>query len=494
MIVETKLGKVQGLEKDGVLQLRGIRYARAARFEAPQPVEAWDDVLDASAFGPIAPQNPSPLETMLGAGESPSGEDCLFLNVFTPAADDARRPVLVWIHGGGFTAGAGSIPWYSGARLAAGGDVVVVTVNYRLGALGFLHLPDIPGSGNAGLLDQVAALEWVRDNVEQLGGDPSNVTIFGESAGGMSVGTLLGTPAARGLFQQAVAQSGATANVAEADGAHALAERFLHELGIAGGDLDRLRRAPVADLLGAQQSLGAQLLRESTTLRLPFCPVVDGNVLPEHPLAAVRAGAAQGVRLLLGTTKDEFNLFHVMARAAGPMDDEALGRRASFVAGADRAGAAIELYRQGRPGATPDDLFCAMATDVVFRIPAIELAEAQSAQQPDTWMYRFDYRSTAFDGALGACHAIDVPFVFDNLDRRGVDFFLGGIDDGTRAVAHAASRAWLAFARAGDPHHDGLPAWPRYSAEQRSVLAFDRTCTVLDDPDPDERAFWQRLA
>ena len=492
MIANTSNGKILGFEKGGVLQFRGIRFATAERFGPPRAVEPWDDVFEATEFGAIAPQNPSPLETMLGAGAMATSEDCLFLNVFTPALDDTPRPVLVWIHGGGFTAGAGSTPWYAGNRLVAQGDVVVVTINYRLGVLGFVNLDGFEGSGNNGIRDQVTALEWVRDNISSFGGDPTNVTIFGESAGGMSVGTLLGTPSASGLFHRAIPQSGAAANIARPDESQRVAEQVLHALGLHHGDEEQLRDLDVAAILAAQQTVGQSLLADGNMF-LPFCPVVDGVVLPRQPLDAVRDGSAASVPVLIGTTADEWNLFHVMRRQPGGMDDATLERRVAHVLPPGRARDAIDVYRGARPDATNDDIFCAIGTDLVFRFPAVRLAEAQSAQQRATRMYLFNYKSSSFGGGLGACHAIDIPFVFDNVDRRGVDALVGEIDDGTRALSTATSTAWLAMARSGSPQHDGLPPWPEYSTTQRTVMELSRTSRLLDDPGGAERAFWDSL-
>lgn len=494
MIISTPSGKIEGIEKDGVLQFRGIRYASAERFGPPRPVEPWDGVLDASSFGALAPQNPSPLETMMGAGRSPQSEDCLFLNIFTPSADGEARPVLAWIHGGGFTAGTGSMPWYAGNRLAASGNVVVVTLNYRLGAFGFLLLDDRPQAANCGIRDQIAALEWVRANISAFGGDPGNVTIFGESAGGMSVGTLLGTPGASGLFHRAIAQSGAASNFATRDQARETAARLLEQLDVSEADTQRLLEIDVATILAAQQAVGVDLLGGGHGAPLlPFCPIVDGDLIPEPPLDAIGRGSAAAVPVLLGTTADEWNLFHVMRRAEGGMDDAVLARRVARILPPERASEAIEVYRAGRPHASNDEIFCAIGTDMVFRIPAIRLAEAQSTHRQDTRMYLFSYPSTAFGGALGACHAVDIPFVFDNVDRRGVDMLLGGVDDTTRALSREVSRAWLAMASNATPEHEGLPAWPPYSPARRAVMELGRDCRVLDDPGSAERAFWRDL-
>lgn len=497
-IASTAAGKVQGLEKDTILQFRGIPFATAARFQRPQPVAPWHDVREAMSFGPILPQNASGLESMLGKSEStPMDENALLLNVFTPAVDDRARPVMVWIHGGAFTAGAGSIPWYSGANLASRGDVVLVTINYRLGTFGFLHLDkqlgaEFNGSGNLGILDQVAAINWVRDNIAGFGGDPDNITLFGESAGGMSIATLLGVPGVAPMIRNAIPQSGAAEAVKDADTASHVTDAVLVALGLGSPSAEALLELPIEQLLRAETAVTAELLRTGE-LRLPFSPVVDGSVLPKHPREAVAEGAAANVHLLVGTTSDEYRLFTLMERGQGPLPEERLVARVAKVVGQDRASDAIAVYRDGRPGASIDDIWCDFATDWIFRIPATRFAEAQSINQPETYAYLFSYKSTAFDGVLGACHAIDVPFVFDNLDRRGVDFLLGGLTDETHALARATSRAWLAMARSGSPQHDELPEWPTYSAGSRPVMELGTTRQVLDDPGSAERQLWASL-
>jgi para-nitrobenzyl esterase len=481
-----------------VVQFRGIRFATATRFQAPQPVEPWHDVYDATAFGPMLPQNPSGLESMLGKSDAtPMEEDALFLNVFTPGADDRARPVMVWIHGGAFTAGAGSIPWYSGTNLATRGDVVVVTINYRLGAFGFLHLDNVlgagfEGSGNNGIRDQVAAINWVRDNIASFGGDPTNITLFGESAGGMSIATLLGVPGVAALIRNAIPQSGAADAVKDLDGAGLVTAAVLEHLGMSGSSAEALLDVPTGQLLATQEAV-TQSLAATGELRLPFSPIVDGVVLPKHPREAVREGSAANVHLLVGTTSEEYKLFSLMDRAQGPMPEERLAGRVARVVGQDRTADVIASYRDSRPGASADDVWCDFATDWIFRIPATRLAEAQSLNQPDTYSYLFTYKSTAFDGALGACHAIDVPFAFDNLDRRGVDVLLGTLTDDTHALATATSRSWLAMAHHGTPQHDGIDEWPRYSAGNRAVMELGITRHVLDDPGSADRQLWASL-
>ena len=497
MLVSTVGGKVQGFEKDGVQQFRGIPYAAppvgARRFKPPAPAVPWDDVLDCTGHRASAAQAVGGMEAFLGGSGSriPTSEDCLYLNVFTPAADDGARPVMLWIHGGAFVSGSGSVPWYNGARLATQGDVVVVTINYRLGAFGFLYLGDVLGdeyatSGNCGLLDQVAALEWVRDNIAAFGGDPAKVTIFGESAGGMSVGTLLGTPAAHGLFRGAIAQSGAARTVLPLDSAREVAAGIVADLGGAGSVLDAPTEqilAAQAKVVGANTTFSAAASADGFGLRL--VPVVDGHVLPEPPIDAVAAGSAAGVSVIAGTTRDECTLFLLMAQAAGDLEDGKLVERCGRIFGADRGADAAKRYRAATGDTSNGDAWCAVMTDLVFRIPSIRLSEALlAAGQRDVWRYRFDYPSSAFDGALRACHAVEIPFVFDNLDRAGVEQFLGPVSDATRELAATMSGDWLAFA------HGDEPSWPRYDTASRTTVLFDAPTTVAADPDGDTRELW----
>ena len=498
MIADTLQGKVEGREKDGVLLFAGIPYASPPvgdrRFRPPEPHPGWDGVRPATQFGKAAPQKPRAGSALPGM-DLDWDEDCLFLNVVTPGADDARRPVMVWIHGGAFVTGSGRTPWYNGVSFARRHDVVVVTLNYRLGALGFLHLGELDpawgSSGVNGILDQVAALEWVRDNIASFGGDPGDVTIFGESAGGMSVATLLGVPAARGLFHKAIPQSGAAHHTLDTATAAKIAERFCDEAG--ARSVEDLRALSPDLLLDAQLAVESALLADpgavtggdGAPLTLPYRPVIDGTHLPRRPIDAVRAGDVAGVPLLTGTNLDEFTLFSLMA--AQDLDDERAARRlAAFLPDPD---AALATYRAARPDASPFDAWTAAMTDQVFRIPAIRLAEAQAQHQPDTWMYLFTWPSTAFGGRLGSCHALEIPFVFNMLGARGVPEFCG--EGPPEDVALAMHDAWAAFARTGDPNHQGIPEWPRYEPGRRATLEFGSERTVLEDPHAAERRLWE---
>jgi para-nitrobenzyl esterase len=484
--VRTTAGEVRGKTRGAVQVFRGVPFAAPPvgplRFKPPAPVPAWDGVLDATHAGPWAPQLPSPLEKMLGAPPPKWDEaGCLTLNVTTPATDGARRPVMFWIHGGAFVNGAGSTPIYDGTKFAEHGDVVVVTVNYRLGAFGFLHLDDVlgadfAGSGNLGILDQVAALEWVRDNVAAFGGNPDDVTIFGESAGGMSVGTLLGMPKAQGLFHRAIVQSGSASFAARAAQSTAVARDVLELAGVTTAE--DLRSVPAEKILEAQ----GKLMARDDRLELPFQPTVDGDVLPDVPLKTIASGATGDVPTMIGTTADEMTLFLGLDLGVGQIDDEQLLKQMRRFFG-DRATAVVDAYRAGREGCTSGDLLTAISTDRVFRIPAIRLAEAQARLGRPTFMYLFTWPSPVMGGKLKSCHALELPFMWDALDTPGLSMLTG---DGPerQAIADEMHARWIEFGRTGDP------GWPAYDLERRATQVFDVDSPVVDDPQGTERALW----
>jgi para-nitrobenzyl esterase len=499
-VVTTRSGRLEGRERRGVLCFRGIPYAQAPRgalrWRAPQPPPPWNGVREAHRFGPSAPQA-APMVWVIRAllgGEDRQSQDCLHLNVFTPAADRRRRPVMVWIHGGAFVLGSGSSGLYDGSQLARRGDLVVVTLNYRLGALGFLDATSlVPGGvANAGLRDQIAALAWVRDNIEQFGGDPENVTIFGESAGGMSVGTLIGTPAAQGLFRRAICQSGAAHNVSSRQRARQIAELFVRELG--GRDVAALERAPTLTVLAAQRDTAVRLGIAQGDL--PWQPSVDGDLLPVAPLDAIAAGIAQGVPVLVGTNRDEWRLFMLGDRKGRALDEAGLRRRIARAlpgeapGGRPLADRAVDVYRglDGRRLDSPRDRWEAFQGDRVFHHPAHRLAEAQSAHAP-TFAYRFDWAPPGLRGALGACHAIEIPFVFGSLRDPALRALIPYAPR-ARALSARMQRAWIEFAHAGDPRHDGLREWPVYDAAERATLRLAPRTRVLPAPYADAVAFW----
>lgn len=498
--VATTGGSIEGVQREGHLAFYGLPFAADAgganRFRAPQPAERWSGVRSAKDIGLASRQTTHPIPGFAASG--PQGEDCLNLNVFTPAADAGRRPVLFWIHGGGFTHGTGSDALYDGGPLARRGDAVVVTINYRLGALGYLYLEHhLPGQGlaaNAGQLDQVAALEWVRDNIESFGGDPGNVTIFGESAGSMAVGALLAMPAARGLFRRAIMQSGA-GRATSAGRAAEVTSRLLEELGLRDEEAEKLLRLPDDEIVAAQTRL---IAKTRTVGMLPFGPVLDPGTLPESPIDATRAGRAAPVPLVIGTNRDEYKLF-----AAGVQRDEPDGERllrdvCAAVPGASEQQAAelVEVYRRSRrTNGLRDgnlDIADAIRGDVIFRGPAGALAEAHRAQGHDVFAYLFTYGSPARRGALGACHALELPFVFGTLGAPTQDRFAGTGPE-VDGLSANMQEAWLGFAREGIPAHEGIGRWDAYDSPRRPTMLFDRHSGQQDDPLGEELAAIRRV-
>jgi para-nitrobenzyl esterase len=356
---------------------------------------------------------------------------------------------------------------------------------------GFLDLGARDGtSPNAGLLDQVEALRWVRANVEAFGGDPGNVTIFGESAGGMSVGTLLGLPAARGLFQKAIAQSGACQGVhGDRESSSAVAAAVLSSLGLATPHVRHLREAPVEKLLAAQQQVSMQMLTMGGSHLLPFQPVVEGDALPRHPLDAIGEGGAAGAALMTGTTRDEWKLFGFLDPEVRQLDADKIAARIQRRLPRADGAAIVAGYRASRPEADWMSIWLALETDRVFRIPALRLADAQARHAPSVHAYWFTWESPGFGGLLGACHAIELPFVFGALGLPNADQFVGKGPEAER-LAERTMDAWLAFARTGKPAHAGLPSWPAYDPQRRATMELGRECRVHDDPGAAERALW----
>ncbi len=487
--VRTPRGPVRGLSRDGIARFAGIPFAQAPtgplRFRPPVATSPHQDVLDATSFREVSPQNPSMMDALFGGESEPWDEDCLHLNVWTPTVTPRDPlPVMVWIHGGGFEMGSGSSPLYEGGSFARNG-VVYVSFNYRLGSLGFLELghldPALSGSGSVGLLDQVEALRWVAENIAAFGGDPDNVTVFGESAGAMSVAALLTLPSARGLFHKAITQSGALQ--AFADPAHAamVADEFMGFAGV--GSVTELQAVPVTELLGAHAKMSAARIadpesfikRFGTSLAfLPFRPVADGATVPADPFAEAAEGRAANVPLVVGTNLEEWKLFALMTPP--PEDRDALAERIR-VLGAD-AHQVLDAYDRDHPGATVAELQSAVFTDVVFRVPASRLADAHVRHAP-VWQYRFDWRSPAMGGLLGAAHAIEIPFVFDMVTDHRLHVMVG--PEAPSALAQAMHRAWVSFARDGEPRFDSLQ-WSPLSDAGRPVLCIDEESEVREDP------------
>lgn len=505
-IARTRQGSVEGRRHGKTWAYRGIPFGRppidALRFTAPEPAEAWTGVRSAREFGPSAPQiGPVNrfIRTVIAAAGSTQSQDCLYLNVFTPAPDRRRRPVLVWLHGGAFILGSGSTGLYDGTRLAQRGDVVVVTLNYRLGALGYLSWRSLCGESerpteNLGVLDQIAALEWVRDNIEEFGGDPENVTLFGESAGAMSVGVLLGTPRANGLFHKAILQSGAAHNAWYPRDADNVAQQFVRALGIERTTPDALRALSVSDIMRAQAITSARIgLTEGV---LAWQPTVDGDLLPEHPLTSIDQGQAARVPTLIGTNADEWKLFMVGDRRGQGLDEETFESRlaetlANAGPGRERAGEAYARVK-GKFGSEPAERWAAFQSDYVFHYPAARLADSLSDVQPQTYAYLFNWKPPLTGRFPGSCHGIELPFVFGSIRNAVMRATLGAPRSAQR-LCDRVQDAWVAFARNGSPEHDALPDWPAYSRGSRSTMGLGSECFLQEDPHERARDFWHPL-
>src|SRR5215470_14061942 len=500
-IATTRQGRVEGEEIGGLAIFRGIPYAAppvgARRWLAPQPPESWSGVRKATSFGGTAPQNTIALDVLPAfVIKEPQTEDCLYLNVWTPRADGARRPVLVWIHGGAFTIGSGAQTLYDGAALAKRGDVVVVTINYRLGALGFLRLAEltngaIPSTGNEGILDQVAALAWVRENIAAFGGDPDNVTIFGESAGGMSVGSLLCLPGARGLFHKAIPQSGACSTAVSRARAQRIAEIYAQKLGV-GRTADALRGATPAQILTAQAALAPApgTVVDPEVGGMPLAPVVDGEVQPRLAIESLAAGSAARVPVLIGSTRDEWKLFLPADPENLTMTEDTLLRRCEQRMGPSARGL-VDAYRKARSErgepVTPVELLCAIESDRIFRLPALRVAETQGAHDPRVYSYLFTWCSPLLGGMLGACHALELGFMFGTYKNPGMGDFSGS-GPAADALSERMMDAWLAFAKTGDP------GWAPYTAADRATALFGEKCEIARAPFDEERRAWDAVA
>ncbi|BDG37411.1 carboxylesterase/lipase family protein [Saccharococcus caldoxylosilyticus] len=493
-IVETRYGKLQGGKNESVYYWKGVPYAKAPvgelRFQPPQPPEPWTGVRDVTTFGAVAMQPAGLLfGGVLGRTTEPRSEDCLFLNIWSPGADGKKRPVMVWIHGGAFLFGSGSTPWYDGTAFAANGDVVVVTINYRLNVFGFLHLADLFGedyaaSGNCGILDQIAALRWVQENIEAFGGDPKQVTIFGESAGAASVGTLLAMPEAKGLFQQAILQSGSGALLLKsAAKATAMAEKILHQAGIRPGDRDRLLTIPAEKLLQAALSLGPQV---------SYGPVIDGKTLPNHPIEALKEGAARDISMIIGVTKDEYNLFTLTDPSWTALSEQELLKRINKEVGPVPREVVDYYLHQGDEAEPIWQKLLRIMTYRVFTNGMLRTADYQVEQGVNVWMYRFDYETPIMGGKLKACHALELPFVFGNLHQPGITNFTGGWPE-REQISKQMHDAWISFARNGNPNHDQLTEeWPVYDLNKRAAMIFGASSRVEADPFGKERDVWEK--
>jgi para-nitrobenzyl esterase len=510
IVVETKYGKVRGTTENGVYSFKGIPYGGptggANRFMPPTPPEPWPGIKDATEYGPSCWQQievPTKTELFRSKGVNSMSEDCLVLNVWTRGVNDSgKRPVMVWLHGGGFSYGAGdSNPCYNGASLARKEDVILVSVNHRLGVFGYLYLEEIAGekyagSGNAGMLDLVAALEWIRDNIEAFGGDPGNVTIFGQSGGGQKVNILMAMPAAKGLFHRAIVESGHCLKAKTVEAANSIARDFLDVLGVSPNNVDILHEMRASKIYSAWLAMIPEL-HWTRGKDQPF-PVVDGKILPVHPFYPAAAPTAADVPLIIGTNKDEMTFELYKDPQFGKYDEAAMRKGIIDIPKgifgenipAERAEDLIATYRRTRPGSTPHDLLVAITSELI-RIDSIRIAERKMAGgTAPVYMYLFTWESPALNGMLKACHVLEIPFVFNNLEPATG---LVGDTSERSTLAEKMSGAWAAFVRSGDPNHDGIPHWPAYTTEERATMIFDMECRVENDPYGEERKAWDRI-
>lgn len=496
-VASTQYGDVRGNIDDGVSVFLGIPYGgdtAGARFKPAGPPAPWSDVKDASAYPDTTPMVDMGSAMFASWAPDPKpaqSENMLGLNVWTPALDDRKRPVMVWLHGGGFQSGSGSSTVYDGVALANRGDVVVVTINHRLNMLGYLYLAEIGGeeyadSGNLGNMDMVQALEWVRDNIAEFGGNPNNVTIFGESGGGRKVSTLLAMPTAEGLIDRAIVQSGSHLKIRTPEDATEDTREIMDMLGIAPGDVAALEAMSATDIVDAVKMVGLNM-----TGSISWGPVLDDRSFTTHPFDGVAAESSRNVPMLIGSNKDELALWIAPDKSVHSMGyEEVAPRLKAFVNGVD-VPALVAGYRETYPDKSPADLMIAVASDARYSANAVRQAKVKAAQGgAPVWLYQFDWETPVFGGLLGAPHALEIPFAFDNLD---VSASMVGEAEPMQGLADQVSEAWISFARHGNPNARGLPHWPRVSPTRPTAMRFNEVSKVDPNYFAEEQAVWDSL-
>ena len=504
VVAETSFGKVRGVDNGGIKTFKGIPYgastAAVNRFMPPVAPEKWAGVRDALEYGHSAPQRdpaaPPPARgelTVAGQGLPAEGEDCLVLNVWTPALNDGRkRPVMFWCHGGGFATGSGSSPDNDGTNLARRGDVVVVTINHRLNVLGFANFSefsrDFAESGDTGMMDIVQALKWVRANIAQFGGDPNTVMIFGQSGGGRKVETLLAMPSAKGLFHRATIESGAALQVASREVAIRNAEQLLAKLGISKADVREVQKLPLERIMAAYFAV----VRDSRGVDQSvagFAPTVDGKILPQQPFHPAASPVSADIPVMIGCTRTEMTLFSANDPAAFNLDEKGLQARVHELLGGESQGI-IDLYRKLNPGSTASDIFFLVASDYRYGAPTIKIAERRAALgKGPVYLYYFKWETPVQGGRLKSPHTMEIPFAFDNVK---ISTRLTGGGPEAMALADKVSDAWIAFARTGNPNTPKLPHWPAFDIKNHATMVIDNTSKVIDDPLREQRIAMSR--
>jgi para-nitrobenzyl esterase len=494
VIVNTEKGKIKGIQESTYQCFLGIPYAKPPigelRFEKPQPMDPWSEVIDSLKYGNIAPQHQKDDPPL----DQPGDENCLYLNIWTPSADNERRPVMVWIHGGGFLIEAGARPRTDGSKLCSHGNIVVVSFNYRLGSLGFLNLPGIPS--NLGIRDQLSALKWVVQNIDHFGGDPNNITIFGESAGGASVSILLASPLAKGLFHRAICQSGAANTLDfEEESARAGALRFIKKLGVSLDHLEFLRELPLEKILAVQRKIVGNLL---DVKKSPFRPFIDGDVIIKQPMEIFRNGEGNNVPLIMGHNRGELAVLSTILKEAGRVKRELIIKymKAQFKKSGvnkEHLGKLLRAYKElfasidpGNPFRHWDELMA----DFLFKVPILRQLGAYSKHESKTYYYIFDYNSPKFKTAL---HTFEIPFVFGTIDAN--DLANGAIESNIYAknLTGMMMDTWITFARTGNPNHEGFPNWSSYGSEGNPVMMLEKNPRIMLTNNDPIRVIWKMI-
>ncbi len=490
LTITTKQGLLLGTTESDVRVWRGVRYAKAPvnelRYKLPQPPNNWEGITNATEFGNISPQ---PKNDM--GGDGVQNEDCLFLNIWSPKVSETKKPVMFWIHGGGFVMGSGSSDMYNGTKLSKNGDVVVVTINYRLGPLGFLFLDEFNTTSthfesNLGLHDQTAALKWVKENISAFGGDPDNITLFGESAGANSVLSLLTSPYAKGLFQKTIVQSAAGISVISKEKAAQQTREFFNFLNISPAEISKLNTISVDTLLAASERYFRQKVKDKDDV-LFFVPVAGTDFLPLTPIEAIKQGVAKNIPMLIGTNRDEANLFSKMKPPIFTAEKETVHSYLKSNGLATHENHLISLYPE-YPSKTS---ILSMITDAIFQVPSVYIADAQS-NFASAYSYRFDWTSFPIRMiGLGACHGMELPFVFSTFNSSaGKRIIKASSNKRVFKLSREIQKAWSNFAYTGNPGSE-KNLWPQYNTQSRSTLIFDNTISVISDPIAKLREGWE---